>query len=83
MTLIIENANDAILRVVESLKGLNSDLKITAENECEICRAHDYTPNKKTIKLIKKSMKEFEKERKKGTLKTYNNMEDLRKALEA
>lgn len=82
MTLIIENANDAILRVVESLKGLNSDLKITAENECPICKAHDYTP--KMSDEMKEALKESEEISKNPHLyPSYTSIEALREALES
>ena len=52
MTLIIENANAETLRVIESLKGFNRNLIITQEgnknsDECQICKAHDYTPKRR------------------------------------
>lgn len=82
MTLIIENANDAILRVVESLKGLNSDLKITTKNECPICKAQDYTP--KMSNEMKEALKESEEISKNPHLyPSYTSIEALAEALES
>lgn len=89
MTLIIENANVETLRVIESLKGFNKKLKITQEKhtsnegECPICKTMDYKITPKLEKMIKKSLKEIQKERQKGTLKTYNDIDELRKALDS
>lgn len=58
MTLIVENADSKVLAVIESLKAFNPKLHIQKEQEeCPICKAHDYTPNKKTIKAIKECEK--------------------------
>lgn len=81
MTLILENVDTSILRVIESLQGLNKDLQIEVQDECPICKAHDYTPSKKTAKKLKKSLKEIEKKRKKGTLKSFDSIEELKAEL--
>ena len=87
MTLIIENANAETLRVIESLKGFNRDLIITQEgdkhsDECQICKAHDYTP--KMTKAMKKALKESEDIAKNPhKYPSYTSIEALREALES
>ncbi len=81
MTLILENVDTNTLRVIESLQGLNKDLQIEVQDECPICKAHDYTSSKKAAKKLKKSLKEIEKKRKKGTLKSFNSIEELKAEL--
>nr|WP_317403977.1 hypothetical protein [uncultured Helicobacter sp.] len=81
MTLILENVDTSILRVIESLQGLNKDLQIQVQDECPICKAHDYTPSKKVAKKLKKSLKEIEKKRSKGTLKSFDSIEELKAEL--
>ncbi|AWK60915.1 hypothetical protein HCN_0041 [Helicobacter cinaedi PAGU611] len=81
MTLILENVDTSILRVIESLQGLNKDLQIEVQDECPICKAHDYTPSKKAAKKLKKSLKEIGKKRKKGTLKSFDSIEELKAEL--
>ena len=82
MTLTIENADSQTLKVIESLQGLNKDLVITTQNECEICKAHDYTP--KMTKAMKKALKESKDITKNPhKYKSYTSIEALRKALES
>lgn len=84
MTITLENVDAETLRVIESLKGLNKDLVITQEgDECPICKAHDYTLKPEVEREILESIVEMERERQKGTLKTYSDINELRKALES
>ncbi|TLD84999.1 hypothetical protein LS70_000070 [Helicobacter sp. MIT 11-5569] len=81
MTLIIENADSKVLGVLESLKAFNPKLKI--QEECPICAAADYTLKPKAEKRLKKAIKEIESKRKKGTLKSFTSIEELRADLES
>lgn len=84
MTITLENVDVETLRVIESLKGLNKDLVITQEvDECPICKAHDYTLKPEVEREILESIAEMERELQKGTLKTYSDINELRKALES
>ena len=92
MTITLENVNAETLRVIESLKGLNKDLIITAKKdnkqsdknnkECPICKAHDYTP--KMTKAMKKALKQSEDIAKNPhKYPSYTSIEALREALES
>ena len=83
MTLIVENANIETLRVIESLRGLNKDLVITKnDNECPICKAHNYTP--KMTKKMREALKESEDIAKNPhKYPSYTSIEALREALES
>ena len=81
MTLMLKNVDTNTLRVIESLQGLNENLQIEVQDECPICRACDYTPSPKAAKKLKKSLAEIEKKRAKGTLKSFNNIEELKAEL--
>lgn len=75
MTLIVENADSKILAVLESLKVFNPKLHIQKEQEeCPICKAHDYTLSPKAIKRLKKAMKEIEK----GDVISYKDFESFK-----
>lgn len=63
MTITLENVDVEILRVIESLKGLNKDLVITQEvDECPICKAYDYTLKPEVGREILESIAEMERE---------------------
>lgn len=81
MTLIVENADSRVLAVLEKLKAFNPNLSI--QEECPICAAADYILSPKAEKRLKKAMKEIESKRKKGKLKTFHNIEELRVSLES
>lgn len=81
MTLIVKNADSKVLGVLESLKAFNPQLSI--QEECPMCAAANYTLNPKAEKRLKKAIKEIESKRKKGTLKTFHSIEELRADLES
>ena len=88
-TLTIKNVKPKFLsefeRFAENLNATIANATIAApkQDECEICKAHNYTLNPKVEQEILRSMAELENERKNGTLKTYTSIDELRKALEA
>lgn len=81
MTLIVKNADSKVLGVLESLKAFNPQLSI--QEECPMCAAANYTLNPKAEKRLKKAIKEIESKRKKGTLKSFTSIEELRADLES
>ena len=81
MTLVVQNADSKVLGVLESLKAFNPKLQV--QEECPICAAANYALNAKAEKRLKKAIREIETKRKKGTLKTFHSMEELKAALES
>ena len=84
MTLQIQAELDAthIKALTNFLHSLDPKATITQE-QCPICKAHDYTLSPSAEKRILGAVKEIENERKNGTLKTYTSIDELREALEA
>ena len=87
MTLTIENVKPEFLPKFEKFaKSLNATITEQideTEDECPICKAHNYTLSPSAEKRILKAAKEIENERENGTLKTYTSIDELREALEA
>ena len=87
MTLTIENVKPEFLSKFEKFaKSLNATITEKMdeiEDECPICKAHDYTLSPSAEKRVLGAVKEIENERKNGTLKTYTSIDELREALEA
>lgn len=83
MTLVIENVKEKHL---DAFKKLSKDTNATIAqeiDECPICKAQDYTLSPKAEKRILRAVKDIEKERKDGALKSYTSIDELRRALEA
>lgn len=84
MTLTIENVKPEFLpKFKEFAQSLNATVTEQIEDECPICKAHDYTLSPSAEKRVLEAVKEIENERKNGTLKTYTSIDELREALEA
>ena len=88
MTLTIKNVKPEFLPEFERFaKSLNATIaqpkstrtkaKKPAKQECEICKAHDYTLSPKAEQEILRSMAELENERKNGTLKSYKSAKEM------
>ena len=74
MLLEITNVSEALLREIENLVRLYPDSKLNIKD-------HELTINGYTREFeaeILESLREIEEERKNGTLKTYDNIHDLR-----
>lgn len=73
MTLIIENADSKILKVIESLKALKPELEIRHKKKRK-------KPSKKLLEALKESE---EMEKNPHLYPSYSTMQELRAALES
>lgn len=73
-TLQISNADENLIKAIRGVVNLYPQAKLKVKKEDE-----NYT--KEFINSLEECEREFEEQRKNGTLKTYDNINDLRKAL--
>lgn len=73
LTLQISNADENLLKALKSVINLYPQAKLKVKKEEEL-----YT--KEFIQSLKECEKEFEEQRKNGTLKTYDSVEEAFKS---
>ena len=82
MTLTIENVKPEFLpKFKEFAQSLNATITQQLEDECPICKAHDYTPNSEEMREALKESEEIAKNP--HLYPSYKSVDELMAALEA
>ena len=80
MNLVLElkNGDEKLLKALKSIVNLHPNAKLRVKKKKELT-INGYT--KEFEESVLEALREVEEERRKGTLKTYKNINDLRRAL--